>query len=82
MNVTARFGVRSFAADAVVALEQYLATLLGVAEVLGAEGYPVAAGELRRALERAIGALGMLGDELDAIELIEQYVSAQEMEES
>lgn len=78
MNVAARFGVRSFAVDAVTALEQYLATLLGVAEVLGSQGHPAAGQELRRALDRAMRALQVLADELAAIEVIEHYVSAQQ----
>lgn len=69
---------RSFAVDALTALEQYLAMLLGVADVLASQGSKVASDGLRRALERSIRVLHVLQDELAVIALIEDYVRAQQ----
>jgi hypothetical protein len=69
---------RSFAVDTVTALEQYLAMLLGVTDVLAQQRYEVASGELRRALERSIRALRVLREELVMIEVIEQYLERQQ----
>jgi hypothetical protein len=68
---------RSFAVDTVTALEEYLAMLLGVTDVLARQRYEVASGELRRALERSIRALRVLREELVMIEVIEQYLERQ-----
>lgn len=76
MNIGVGFAAQTFAVQAVAALEQYLTMLLSMADVLGSQGVPIAGQELRRALDRATRALQALSDELVAIEVIEQYVSA------
>lgn len=78
MNMAASFEMRSFAVIAVTALEQYLAALLKVAEVLASQGNAIASAELRRSLERSLRVLGVLQDELTTIEIVENLVRAQQ----
>lgn len=78
MNAAASLGVRSFAADSVAALSQYLTVLLGVVDVLASQGHKTASEELRRALERSIHALHVLADELAVVAVIENIVKAQQ----
>lgn len=75
----ASFAVRSFAVDAVTALERYLTVLRGVADALASEGHPVASGELRRALERSMRALHVLDEELVTIKLVEDFMKGQQV---
>lgn len=78
MSATPSFGARSFAADSVAALSQYLTVLLGIADVLAAQGHKAASEELRRALERSVHALRVLADELATIAVIENFVKMQQ----
>ena len=54
------FAMRSFAVNAVTALEQHLTLLLGVSDVLASQGHSVACREMRRARRLTIERRGRL----------------------
>lgn len=79
MNELARIAAtRSFAVDAVTALEQHVAMLLGIADVLAQQCHE--SREMRRALERSLRALCAFREELATIEVIERYLARQQEE--
>lgn len=69
---------RSFAVDSVTALEQHVAMLLGMADVLAQHCHDHASREMRRALERSMRALCVFREELATIEVIERYLARQQ----
>lgn len=81
MNEHARItAARSFAVDAVTALEQHVTMLLGIADILAQQCHDHASREMRRALERSKRALCAFREELAAIEVIERYLARQQEE--